>query len=60
MRRRRPEGIVLHPDILSLSLTHSSFPWACELIGEKEGEEGGAACLPRYLQQSWVTNAPSW
>lgn len=42
------------------TLSHSSPPWACELIREKEGEEGDAACLPRYLQQSVVTNAPSW
>ena len=47
--------------VCSLSLSHSHLlPGFCELIREQEGEEGDAACLPRYLQQSTVTNAPSW
>lgn len=53
-----PEGLVFPPDC---TLCHSHpLPGFCELIREKEGEEEGAARLPRYLQQSTVTNAPSW
>lgn len=51
-------GIVFPP---GCALSHSHLLLGfCELIREKEGEEGDAACLPRYLQQSTVTNAPSW
>lgn len=54
----RPEEIGFPP---GSTLSHRRlFPGFCELIRKKEGEEGDAACLTRYLQQSTVTNAPSW
>lgn len=58
-----PETYVVLGELFSLlsALSHSRLLLGfCELIREKEGEEGDAACLPRYLQQSTVTNAPSW
>lgn len=55
------QGTVFPPGALSLALSNLHLlPGFCELIREQEGEEGDAACLPRYLQQSTVTNAPSW